>query len=84
MEFESADFEQYRIQMSQPPLQEPISADQARTLAAELSELSHQQALALRDAPFTGMTKEQARQFDRRRDRISELCTLLGKVRPAI
>jgi hypothetical protein len=69
--------------MSPPPLQETISAEQAKKLGAELSELSFQQALALKDAAFTGMTKAQAREFDRRRDRISELRTLLGKVREA-
>ena len=71
----------FGVPMSPPPLQESISAEQATKLAAELSELSFQQALALKDAAFTGMTKAQAREFDRRRDRISELCTLLGKVR---
>jgi hypothetical protein len=67
--------------MSQPPLQEPISAEQAKTLAAELSELSFEQAIALRDAAFTGMTRKQAKEFDQRRDRISELSTMLGKLK---
>jgi hypothetical protein len=67
--------------MSQNPLQKPISAEQAKTLAAELSELSFQQAIALRDAAFTGMTEKQAKEFDQRRNRISELSTILGKLK---
>jgi len=56
---------------------ETISAEQAKKLAAELSELSFEHAVVIRDAAFTGMTKEQARDFDQRRNRISELCTVI-------
>jgi hypothetical protein len=69
------------FQMSQKPIQEPISAQQAKTLAAELSELSLQQAIALRNGAFVGMTQKQAKEFDQRRDRISQLSTILGKLK---
>jgi hypothetical protein len=48
---------------------------------AELSDLSFQHAIALRDAAFTGMTEKQAKEFDQRRTRISELSTILGKLK---
>jgi hypothetical protein len=53
----------------------------AKRLAVELSELSFQHALALRDATFFGMTKPEARDFDRRRKRISGVYTMLGKLK---
>ena len=55
------------------------SAQEARQLADELSELSHQQSEALQAATYLGMTKEQADEYEKRAGRISELCKLLGR-----
>jgi len=55
------------------------SAQEAKQLADELSELSHQQSEALHAATYLGMTKEQADEYEKRAGRISELCKLLGR-----
>jgi hypothetical protein len=60
---------------------EHLHATHLTSFRSELSELSFQQAIALRDAAFTGMTRKQAKEFDQRRDRISELSTMLGKLK---
>jgi hypothetical protein len=40
-----------------------------------------QQAIAVRDAAFTGMTEKQAKDFDQCRERISGLSTILEKLK---
>jgi len=57
------------------------SAEQSQNLAAEISKLSQRHAIALKDAAFLGMTREQANDFDQRRDCISELSTTVGKLK---
>jgi hypothetical protein len=46
-------------------------------LSAELSDLSNQQANALADAIFVGMTAEEALEYDNRQARILEILRLL-------
>ena len=58
---------------------ETRTAEQAEVLAKELSELSKQQSEALKSATYIPMTKEEAIIYDNRRERIGELCKLLGK-----
>jgi hypothetical protein len=55
---------------------------QAAALAKELSELSEKQSQELKTAAYIPMTAEELTQYDKRRDRIKELCTLLSKYRP--
>jgi phosphoribosylformylglycinamidine (FGAM) synthase PurS component len=55
---------------------------QGAALAKELSELSQNQSEALRTAAYIPMTGEEMAEYDKRRDRIKELCTLLGRYRP--
>lgn len=52
-------------------------------VSAELTDLFHQQIAALDDAVFVGMTDEQSKAFEERRERISELTQLLAKFRAA-
>jgi len=59
------------------------SAKEAKQLADELSELSHQESEALQAATYLGMTQEQADEYEKRAARISELCKPLGKFRAA-
>lgn len=59
-----------------------IDEEQARSLAEELSFLSKQQSEALRAATYTGLSKEEAAVYDKRAERISKICSLLGNFRP--
>jgi hypothetical protein len=63
-----------------PPSQEGIPAKQKK-LAAEHAELSFQQFTAMKNARFTGMTEQEAKDFDQRRSRISELSTIIAKLK---
>jgi hypothetical protein len=55
---------------------------QGAVLAKELSELSQKHSEALKRAAYIPMSAEEHAEYDKRRDRIKELCTLLGKYRP--
>jgi len=63
-------------------INDKLSAEEAEQLAVELSTLSKQQSEALHKGAYISMSKEEAKQYDQRRTRISELCTLLGKFKP--
>ena len=56
-----------------------IDAKQAERLANEISQLSKEHAETIGRAVYVRMTPEEAAAFDKRRNRISEICTLLGK-----
>lgn len=55
---------------------------QQRRMAAELSILSKAQSEALQKAPYIRMSKAERGAYDRRRERIDELCESLTKFRP--
>jgi len=55
------------------------SAKQAKRLAAELSELSRQQADALKAWAYLGITEHGFQEYEQRRKRIRELAELLRK-----
>jgi hypothetical protein len=59
-----------------------MSAEKAAQLADELSALSKQQSEALHKGAYISMSREEAKQYDQRRTRISEICTWLGKFKP--
>jgi hypothetical protein len=59
-----------------------IDEEQAAILAKELSELSKEHSAALQLAAFVKMSSAEAAAFDKRRQRISEICTVLGKFKP--
>ena len=61
---------------------EDLESEEAMRLSAELSLLSGQQYEALQKAPYHRMSDWERDAYDRRRVRIGELCTLLGKFRP--
>jgi hypothetical protein len=63
------------------PPNEGLSEEQAKKLAAELSELARQHFEALEGATFIGMTDEQTQEFEQRRKRIGELCRKLTNFR---
>jgi hypothetical protein len=65
--------------MPSEPQPENLSAEELQKLSSELSELSRQHAKALEDDVFMGLTKERIAEFERRRNRISELCETVGK-----
>ena len=56
-----------------------IAEEQAAPFALELSELSKQQAEALQLATFINMSAQDTAAYEKRRERIIELCTALGK-----
>lgn len=56
-----------------------IDAKQAERLANELSVLSKEHSEAIGRATYVKMSSEEAAAFDKRRDRISEICSQLGK-----
>lgn len=58
------------------------SPEQAKELAEELTRLSNEQTEALQRAAYFNMSREEAAEYDKRRVRISELCSLLGKYKP--
>jgi hypothetical protein len=59
-----------------------VDEEQARRLAEELSELSRKQAEALQTAIYVTMSQEEIAVYEKRRARVIELCTLLGKYHP--
>ena len=59
------------------------SSEELKKINAELSDLFHQQNDALEDAVFIGMTDEQSKQFEKRRERIAELTARLEKFKAA-
>jgi hypothetical protein len=63
---------------------ENLSANQAKELADELTALAKQQSEALQTAAYLKMSEKQAQQYDKRAVRISELCGLLGNIRPDV
>ena len=62
---------------------ETLFAEQVQKLADELSPLSKQQSKALQTAAYISMSAEEAHHYGKRRERIAELCTLIGKFRPS-
>jgi hypothetical protein len=62
---------------------ETLSAERVKELADELSERSKQQSKALQASAYISMDPEEAQNYDKRRQRIAELCSLIGKLRPS-
>ena len=58
---------------------ERISAERAEELASELSLLSQQQSEALLMATYIRMSAEEAKKYDDRRLRITEISAILGR-----
>ena len=58
---------------------ERISAERAEELASELSLLSQQQSEALLMAAYIRMSAEEAKKYDARRSRITEISMILGR-----
>ena len=59
-----------------------LSAEQTKELMDLLSALSNLQSVALQDAAYIPMTKEEAEQYDYRSRRIAEVGRMLGKYKP--
>jgi hypothetical protein len=59
-----------------------IDVERVAAFAKELSELSNTQAETLRTAAYIPISKEEWANYEKRRQRISELCTLLTEYRP--
>ena len=63
---------------SSPPLNhDGQPSEELRNISSELSDLFHQQNDALENSIFMGMTDEQSKLFEKRRERIAELTTML-------
>jgi hypothetical protein len=60
--------------------EEDLESDEAMRLSAELSLLSGQQYEALQRASYHRMSDPERDAYDRRRVRIGELCSFLGKL----
>ena len=60
-------------------MNQALSPEQAKELADEISALSKMQSAALQTAAYIRMSSTEAKAYDKRRERIGELCTLLGK-----
>jgi hypothetical protein len=60
-----------------------MDQEQAKALADELSTLSKLQSKALQTAAYVRMSETEAKKYDERRERISDICTLLGKFQPS-
>jgi hypothetical protein len=56
-----------------------ISAERAEELASELSLLSQQQSEALLMATYIRLSPEEAKKYDQRRLRITEISAILGR-----
>jgi len=68
--------------ISSQPAPEKLSIEQeVKQLAEELSELTKAHAKALNDSIFIALTPEQRVYFERRRERINELCALIGTLK---
>jgi hypothetical protein len=59
-----------------------LLAEQAKELAKEMSALSKMQSFAIETAIYIKMSREELLQYDKRRERISEICSVLSKYRP--
>jgi hypothetical protein len=59
-----------------------LSEEQTKELMDLLSALSNLQSVALQDAAYIPMTKEEAEQYDDRSRRIAEVSRMLGKYKP--
>jgi phosphoribosylformylglycinamidine (FGAM) synthase PurS component len=59
-----------------------MDIEHGAVLAKELSELSLKQSEALKTAAYIPMSQEEHSEYDKRRARIKEICTLLGKYHP--
>ena len=57
-----------------------LTSAEAKTLAGELADLSHQQSEATETAVYLKMSKAEAAAYDTRSERIARLLELLGKV----
>ena len=53
--------------------EQPVSPALLQHLTSEITRISDQQTEALRMAAFVGMTEEEAREYQQRRKRLSEL-----------
>ncbi len=53
--------------------------EEAADLARELSELSKRQSETLQTAAYIPLSQEDWAAYEKRRERISELCTVLAK-----
>ena len=62
---------------------ESLTREQAEDLTDELTELSKEQSKALQTAAYFRMNPHEAKKYDERRERISELSTILGKFKPS-
>jgi hypothetical protein len=56
---------------------------QAAACAKELSDLSRKQSETLQTGTYITISQEEWAAYEKRRERISELCSLLGKFHPA-
>jgi hypothetical protein len=63
-----------------PP--DPFKTEQMGKIAEELSVLSKQQSLALQQAAYLSMSKDDAQKYDERRIRIGQICDLLARFKP--
>jgi hypothetical protein len=59
-----------------------LSGEQTKELTELLFALSNLQSKALQNATYISMTKEEAKAYDQRSTRISEISRMLGKYRP--
>ena len=66
----------------QPETEEHSFSDEAKRLGAELSMLSEMQYEALLKSSYVRMPKAEREAYDRRRERIGQLCGLMMKYRP--
>ena len=60
-----------------------LTSDKRQELATELAELTRQQHEALKTASLFRMTDEEARAYDERHDRITELSQMLATFKAA-
>ena len=68
---------------SSPPQSRDGQPEELKNICAELSDLFHQQNDALENAVFMGMTDEQSKAFEKRRERIAELTARLEQFKDA-
>jgi hypothetical protein len=59
-----------------------VSAAEAASLAQELAKLSAEQSKALMDSVYIKMLPKEVQEYDRRRERIAEVCSQLHKFQP--
>jgi len=68
---------------SSPPQSRNGQPEELKKINADLSDLFHQQNDALENAVFMGMTDEQSKAFEKRRERIAELTARLEQFKVA-